>query len=346
MTLERVAVVAVIVFCVGLRLLMASSASDSIALLHITGVLAQSPASPTTSSSPEIERSSALDLLLVFHGYPQIGVPRSASAIITDEGLSNLHDVTFLRIGGELSPDGRLIAYDNCTGSNHGIDVAEPNGSKATRVMPLSDSQCVDIRWSPDSTKLSYASGRNHALHVIDLAGKREEVIANTDGAGWHWWSPSGSEIVYERGTGKTGRLLYVTDLRGNYRQLTFARDFQPCEWAFNLVDTSAPTWSPKGDKIAFTHCGALFIISSTGKELRQLTSTGYASQTSALPITPVYSPRWAPDGRWIMFIGQVFVRSGEGAVLKRISSDDNKVVNIGTLPYPGAPFSIAPLRR
>jgi Tol biopolymer transport system component len=211
--------------------------------------------------------------------------------------------------------------------------------------MPLSDSECVDIRWSPDGTKLSYASGRNHALHVIDLAGKREEVIANTDGAGWHWWSPSGNEIVYQRGTGKTGRLLYVTDLRGNNRQLTFARDFQPCKWWFKVIDTWAPTWSPNGDKIAFTQCGALFVISPYGKDLRQLTSTGDASQTSILPITPAYSPRWSPDGRWIIFIGQVLVRSGEGAVLKRMSPDHSEVVTIGTLPYPGAPFSIAPLR-
>ena len=333
-TLGRAAVVALIVVCIGLHLLMVSS-----------GVAAQSPASATTPASAEIERSSALDLRLVFHGYPQIGVPRSASAIITDEGLSHLHDVTFLRIGGELSPDGRFIAYDNCISANHGIDVAEPNGSKATRVVPLSEMACVDIRWSPDGTKLSYAGGRDRALHVFDLAGKREEVIANTEGAGWHWWSPSGNEIVYERGTGKTGRLLYVTDLHGNNRQLTFARDFSPCGREYNLIDTWAPAWSPEGDKIAFTQCGSLFVISPSGRDLRQLTAMGYASQTSTLPIAPAYSPRWSPDGRWIIFISQAFIRSGEGSPLKRISPDHNQVVTIGALPYPGAPFSIAPLR-
>ena len=325
-----------IVVCIGLGLLMVSN-----------GVAAQSRTSATTSSSAEIERSSALDLLLVFHGYTPIGVPHSASAIITEQGLANLHDVTLLRIGGELSPDGRFIAYDNCSSPNHGIDVAEPNGTKARRVMPLSETACAEIRWSPDGTKLSYAGGRDRALHVFDLAGKREEILANTESAGWHSWSPAGNEIVYERGNGKTGRSLYITDLHGNNRQLTFARDFSTCEWEHNLIDTWAPAWSPRGDKIAFTQCGSLFVISPSGQDLRQLTSMGYSSQTSTLPITPVYSPRWSPDGSWIIFIGQLFIRSGERSQpLKRVSPDHNEVLTIGTLPYPGGPFSIAPLRR
>ena len=120
-----------------------------------------------------------------------------------------------------------------------------------------------DIRWSPDSTKLSYASGHDHALQVIDLAGKREEVIANTDGAGWHSWSPAGNEIVYERGTGKTGRLLYVTDLRGNNRQLTFARRLSALRMVVQPNRHLGPTWSPRGD-IDRVHFSAvlLFVIS------------------------------------------------------------------------------------
>jgi Tol biopolymer transport system component len=308
-------------------------------------MMAQSRASSTTPPSRNLKPPSQLEWLLVFYGFPQIGVPQSGIATITDAGLANVHDVTFLRTGGELSPDGRLIAYDNCAALQRGIYVAEPDGSNATRILPLSDSSCVDLRWSPDGTKLSYSSRRDFQLHVIDLASKQEEVLGRTDVAGWHSWSPAGDEIVYERGTGKTGRLLYVTDLHGSSRQITFARDFQPCEWEYNLIDTWAPAWSPKGDKIAFTQCGSLFVISPNGKDLRQLTSVRYTSQTSALPVAPAYSPRWSPDGRWIIFIGQVFVRSGQGEPLKRISADGNVVVDIGTLPYPGAPFSVGPLR-
>jgi dipeptidyl aminopeptidase/acylaminoacyl peptidase len=298
-----------------------------------------------TNPGQEAASAFASRLLIVFSGVRQIGVSVSGSAVISNAGLSDIHDLTFTSIGGELSPDGSLIAYDNCSSPNRGIYIAEPDGRNASRVLPLSGNQCVVVRWSPDSKKFSYVSSQDRSLHIFEIAGKREDVIPNVDSAGWHSWSPDSNEIVYERGNGKTGRLLHVTDLRGNSRQLTFAQDFRPCEFQANLIDTWAPAWSPKGDKIAFTQCGSLFLISPSGKDLRQLTS-GYASQTSALPATPAYSPRWSPDGRWIIFIAQTVVRIGAGSPLKCISSDHGVVMDIGSLPYGGGPFSIAPLRR
>ena len=115
---------------------------------------AQLPASSTQNLSARLQ--------LVFYGYPQIGVPKSGTAILDDTGLSEIHDLAFTRTGGELSPDGRFVAYDNCSSPDRGIYIVEPDGSKATRVLALSDNTCAEIRWSPDSTKLSYASHRDH----------------------------------------------------------------------------------------------------------------------------------------------------------------------------------------
>src|SRR5205807_5930897 len=227
--------------------------------------------SPSSSSTPLAVPTnfagadSALDLRLVFYGYPKIGVPHSGAGVISETGLSNIHDVTFT---GELSPNGRFIAYDNCGNVNRGIYLAEPDGSKAQLVIPLSDNHCLGtIRWSPDSTKLSYISGSNRYLRIFDIATKSDTLIRNTQDADWHWWSPAGNEIVYGRmgrrdPFGPAGRLLYITDLRGNSRQLTFARDFVPCDREWNLIDTWAPVWSPKGNTIAFTQCERLFVVS------------------------------------------------------------------------------------
>src|SRR5438128_11977711 len=71
---------------------------------------AVTPVSASTTLSAGSD--SGLDLRLVFYGYPKVGVPRSGTAMIRDTGLSDVHDITFSQIGGELSPNGRFIAYD------------------------------------------------------------------------------------------------------------------------------------------------------------------------------------------------------------------------------------------
>ena len=301
------------------------------------------------SQSPSIGPDYDLNLRLIFFGYPKVGVPQCGTAVISATGLSDIRDVTFTRTGGELSPNGRFIAFDSCGGVNRGIYLAEPDGSKPRLIKALDDS-CADIRWSPDSTQLSYVGGHERNLRILDIASGTDRLVPNTQAAGWHWWSPAGNEVVYEKTPGQsnvpTGRLLYITDLSGNSRQLTIARDFVPCDryTERNLIDTWAPAWSPKGDAIAFTQCGALFIISPSGKNLKQLTThrTGAAER---LPITDAYSPRWSPDGRWIIFTGEIPCRTSEGPPLKRISPDDKRVVEIGKLPYCGGPFSVGPLR-
>ena len=294
----------------------------------------------------DVAHSSDMDLRIVFYGYPEIGLSKSGSAIITQTGLSDMRDITFTRVGGELSPDGRLIAYDNCRIPNRGIYLAGPDGSKARKLLAVNNQNCVNLRWSPDSTKLSYVSDADHSLHIFDIARRRDRAVPNTQLAGWHWWSPAGDKIVYSRrASAGSGNLLYITDLLGKSRQLTFARDFAPCKSEDDLIDTRMPAWSPHGDKIAFTQCGALFVISPDAEGLRQLTARERAASPDILSFAAADNPRWTPDGKWIVFSdGIAFV--GVPVALKRISADGATVVEIGELPYGGGSFSIAPVKR
>src|SRR5712691_695160 len=235
MSKERATIIAAIVatvfpcIVIGLCVPIVSSSvgicAPAVAARPIVATEAQSPLSspipPAVPTTFAAGADSALDLRLVSYGYPKIGVPQSGTAAISETGLSNVRDITFTRIGGELSPNGRFIVYDNCSNSNRGIYLAEPDGSKARMVIRLSGNYCIDVRWSPDSAKLSYTNPQDRSLRIFDIASKSDTLIPNTQSADWHWWSPAGNEIVYGRMRrrdpfGPAGRLLYITDLRGN----------------------------------------------------------------------------------------------------------------------------------
>ena len=110
------AILATVLPCIviGLQMPIVSSSvgyAPAVAARPGVAIEAQSPLSSATP--PALAGTdSALDLRLVFYGYPKIGVPRSGTARISESGLSDVHDITFSLIGGELSPNGRFIAYD------------------------------------------------------------------------------------------------------------------------------------------------------------------------------------------------------------------------------------------
>jgi Tol biopolymer transport system component len=136
---------------------------------------------------------------------------------------------------------------------------------------------------------------------------------------GWHWWSPQGDQIVFDRGRGGR-RELFITDLAGRERQLTYLKDFNNCE-------TWAPHWSRDGSRIVFTVSEpnrrmGLYTITPDGKESKKLDAPHIA-----------YSPRWSTDGEWILFIN--------GDQLMRVRKDGTGLYFLGELPNIKSPFSL-----
>lgn len=286
------------------------------------------------------------DMRIIFHGIiKQEERFQTGMAFITPElGLSNiLSNVSFIPAGGELSPDGLLVAYDNCTEINRGLYIAQINGGNIQEVRQFEKSSyfapgtCISIRWSPDGSKLSYKSPEDGLLHIFEISSKKDFTLpdtANTDGL--HSWSPTGKEIVYGKivGDGIALGLLYITDLTHNGRQLTSTNDFESCRRGdSNLIDIWDPKWSPiDSDMLAFISCGDLFTISPNGKNLRQLTSTKDS-----------YNPRWSSDGKWILFLRSDNSRH----ILWGISKEGDALMEIGKLPSyykgkdPSVPFPL-----
>jgi Tol biopolymer transport system component len=99
-------------------------------------------------------------------------------------------------------------------------------------------------------------------------------------------WSPDGKQIVfYSYLSGKDERILAVSTEGGNPQQL-MPDDASP------QLD---PNWSPDGGKIVFSSGPG-----DTNSSVRVLDLANH--QISTLPSSHgIYSPRWSPDGRYIV---------------------------------------------
>ena len=271
----------------------------------------------TRLHAPVLRAASASEMRVLSHGYVD-GRGKSATAIVGPDGISNITDIPFPH-GGEISPDGRRIAFDTCDRSNRAIAIATLDNSESRIIEPVFGESCATVRWAPDAARLSYAGAYDYLLHVVDLVTGADTALPYTFLAtGWHAWSPRGDAIVYETGRGGARRIDIIDLATWRTRQLVGPQQFGGCEvWA--------PDWSPARDRIAFTSCDRkLYVINADGSELRHVAASAYA-------------PRWSTDGESLLFLS--------GRTLGRIPADGGRVQNLGNLPYYGGPFSVGAVR-
>ena len=257
------------------------------------------------------------EMRIVFYGYED-GRPRVAAAVIDGTRLSDVTDLPFLRVGGEISPDGKRMAFDSCSKSERAISVARLDGREVRRVVPLTGPNCVGPRWSRDGKRLSYPSPTDTQIHIVQLDTGVDTPLQYTSPASWHSWSPQGDAIAYEIGRGGTRRIDVIDLGTWRTRRLMGPAQFGACEvWA--------PDWSPAGDRIAFTSCDqTLYVVNADGTGLTKLAASAYA-------------PRWSIDGKSLLFL--------RGRTLERIPADGGRAEHVGVLPYYGGPFSVGPIQ-
>ncbi|GLU07191.1 hypothetical protein SLE2022_241580 [Rubroshorea leprosula] len=238
---------------------------------------------------------------------------------------SPIRDIRLLRINGNFpsfSPDGHLIAFNTYLDLNGGVKIIKSDGSK--RWTLIKHRTAFHNSWSPAEKNVIYTSLgpifqspkmtvqiARVVFDLSDLNGDREEIpcdvkILTREDSGNNAFpscSPDGKSVVFR--SGRSGyKNLYILDavngeFDGGIRQLTNG------PW----IDTM-PSWSPKGDLIAFSSnmhnpdnpaIFSIYVIKPDGSELRRIPVAG-AEGSSEVDRERINHVCFSSDGEWLLF--------------------------------------------
>jgi Tol biopolymer transport system component len=205
--------------------------------------------------------------------------------------------------------------------------------------------QASEPVFAPDGRKFAFHR-KDGGLRIWNFAERSHEQVVLDGKAIFATWSPAGDQLAYY--IEENVRRVHIADVD--------SMDFAP------LTPGMRPSWSPKGDFIAYdscdgTKCG-IFRISPQGTDLRQLTSDGGASAAISpngkqiayrVSVAGGYEifvinadgterrqlttsgggnnvqPAWSPDGAYVFYLSD---RGGRGwAVMKMPASGGDKTI-------------------
>jgi Tol biopolymer transport system component len=188
-----------------------------------------------------------------------------------------------------LSPDGRMLLYDNAGTGNQDVYLMRVGGARAinlTENSKVDDSQAV---FSPDGDRIAFRSEREGGgLFVMGATG--ESVRRVTDGGYNPAWSPDAKRLAYAT---EAVDDPYSRSVRSELWVVEFG---DGTTTRLSAGDAVQPVWSPDGRRIAYwSNTGGqrdIWTIDSGGNDPAPVTEDAHTD----------WSPAWSPDGAWLYF--------------------------------------------
>jgi Tol biopolymer transport system component len=174
------------------------------------------------------------------------------------------------------SPDGKQIAFTSNRDGDFDIYVMNADGSNPVNLTNAywtgSD---LDPHWSPDGQSIAYVTSMAGTWDIYSLSPTGSSTQALTNGPSSEWfddWAPDGNSFLAE------------TNLKGNFdiyryqvgQSLDGTSGAQPVPLAATAASEGAGTYSPDGQKIAFSSNRdgdfELIVMNADGTNMQQLT--------------------------------------------------------------------------
>ncbi|AKB32578.1 translocation protein TolB [Methanosarcina siciliae HI350] len=200
------------------------------------------------------------------------------------------------------SNDGKKIAYStgHTEDEETGLWIINENGTENKRLV-----NGIVIDWSPDDSRVFYVD-ENFSLYSIKVDGTDRFKLSTE-----HFYrsgdvfsfSPDRKNLIFN--IVKSGKVtIFLANSTG--------KNVQVLE-EFSGRCVFKPSWSPKGDKIAFTQGTDLYTINPDGSEKNLIASA-------------ITDYEWHPSGDFISFTtsDSVFVANPDGSTKIQLTGDDN----------------------
>ncbi|HEX3876299.1 MAG TPA: hypothetical protein VHW24_04900 [Bryobacteraceae bacterium] len=174
-----------------------------------------------------------------------------------------------------FTPDGKQVLFDNSSGDNYRIFIANVDGSKARAIHTSKDVVVQPVMNPKNPNLIAFTSDRSGTpqIYTMDASGGSLTRVTNGIGEAHNAaWQPDGGHIAFTWTRGyEPGNLnIFVIDpANGSYVQLTHGEG-----------KNENPTWAPDGKHLAFssTRKGGkeqIFSMLADGTALKQLTTEG-----------------------------------------------------------------------